>query len=499
VKTRISTKHKPHLYSGFSGITTARSEVAMERPEAQPLAEMSNLYCNAKGYITNEPGFTSVGSEQGHISHLKYHDTNNNVLAYAARDGGGTSLRCINSYGSAVNIWPRASAVCSAYFNRNLVFAAGQETMRQFDGADFKEITSKAVAGARYICQVSNRMVITGFDDNPCEIKLSRVNDATIYDADELPADASVLKAARLNIQNLIGSGDRIRGIASFETNKLAVFTSDRVLVYITDPDYTKWVIDSSSTVRYGTISHKSIVAVGGDLFFCSSSGVHSIRRSVVNGSTVFTTSLSEDITELYQSLLASVPNRDDISASFDPVAGRVHIYFPVNDSLSYRLSAAMADAKTEQDITKVMWSLSTYGGITCGDYQSGRSFVGTISGVKEVAQWYATDGLRGPGFARLPTLWHGDIFNPKHSLHMVLYASGYGEVKITAFDETQRPLSVISFELPQTDQIDFAGVPLQRQFIRPFSHLYTGLRLTVDVKAGSLIRIFAIGVNTKE
>jgi hypothetical protein len=499
VKTRISTKHKPHLYSGFSGITTARSEVAMERPEAQPLAEMSNLSCSAKGYMTNEPGFASVGSEQGHISHLKYHDANNNVIAYSVRDGGGTSLRCINAYSSATNIWPRASSVCSAYFNRNLVFAAGQETMRQFDGADFKEITSQAVAGARYICQVSNRLVATGFDDNPCEIKLSRVNDATIYDSDELPADASLLKAARLNIQNLIGSGDRIRGIASFETNKLAVFTSDRVLVYITDPDYTKWVIDSSSTVRYGTISHKSIVAVGGDLFFCSSSGVHSIRRSVVNGSTVFTTSLSEDITELYQSLLASVKNPDDISASFDPVAGRVHIYFPVNDSLAYRLSAALADAKTEQDITKVMWSMSTYGGVTCGDYQSGRAFVGTIAGIKEAAQWYVADTMRGAGSARFPTLWHGDIFSPKQSLHMVLYASGQGEIRVTAHDETNRALSVVNFVLPKTDQIDFTGVPLQRQFIRPFSHIYTGLRLSVDVKAGSLIRIFAIGVNIKE
>jgi len=471
----------------------------MERPEAQPLSEIDNLYCSSKGYITNEPSLAPIGTEMGYITHLRYFDDVNDVSVYAIRNGTGTSLRCTNGESKAESIWPAGVSVASAYLNRTLVLAAGQKTMRQFTGAEFKEITSSDIAGARYVCQVSNRLIAAGFDDNPCEIKMSRVNDPMRFESDEQPEDASVLKGARLNIQNLIGSSDRIRGLANFETNKLAVFTGDAVLVYVTNSDYTLWTIDLSSTVRYGTVSHKSIVSVGGDLFFCSSSGVHSMRRSAVNGSTVFTSSMSEDITELYQSLLAQVRNKDDISATFDPVAGRVHIFFPINNVLSYRLSASVADARTEQDITKVMWSLTTFGGMTCGDYQSGRSLIGTVSGIKEAAPWYATDARRGPGYARFPTLWHNDIFNPKRSLHMVLYAAGAGEVTVTASDETGRELSVVTFVLPKSDQVDYAGVPLQRQFIKPFSHEYIGLRLKINISANSLIRIFSIGVNTKE
>ena len=499
MKSRISTPFTSKLFSGFAGITTARSEISMERPEAQSFIEMDNLYCSSKGYLANEPGFTSSGSEDGFISHLRYHDSTTGMLVYATRTGSGTSLRCLNGYSKAENIWPVESSVTSAYFSRNLLLAAGANTMRQFDGADFKEIRSTSIKGARYLCSVSNRVVVTGFDDRPYELQISRVNEADKYTSDESPSDASLLKAAMLDVQNVIGGSGRIRGIASFETNKLAIFTTDMAMVYTTDPDYTKWAIDPTSMISHGTVSHKSIVAIGGDLFFCSGSGVHSMRRSVTNGSTVFTSSISEDITELYQYLLSLVKVKDDISAAFDPVAGRLHIFFPVNRKLSYRLSASFADARTEQDITKVYWSFSSFANMTCADYQAGRTTTGTISGVKELLPWYVNNDLAGAGSATLPILWHDDIFTPKRGMHLVLYASGYGVVEVKAQDETGRELGVTRFELPKQDQIDYAGVPLQRQFIRLFNHEYVGIKLSVSVMAKASVRIFAIGVNIKK
>jgi hypothetical protein len=115
------------------------------------------------------------------------------------------------------------------------------------------------------------------------------------------------------------------------------------------------------------------------------------------------------------------------------------------------------------------------------------------------VGAWYSNDGLRGTGEAETPVLWHKDLFNPKQSMSLVLYAAGAGKVYIDAEDETRRRLSTVEFEIPEEDQADFTGVPLQRQFTRPFRHQYTGLRLTIRIQSNKMIRVFGLGVLTQE
>lgn len=499
MKARISTKFKTHMYQGFSGLNSARDDIALERPDNQPLLEMDHLYCSSKGYISNEPGLSSLGDYKGNVTHIRFHNSSSNTIVFAAKESAGVSLRCHGAYATQVAVWPRNASVCSAIFNRNVILAAGQSTLKSFNGSEFTDITSASVAGARYLCQASNRLVTAGFDSNPNEVQVSRVNSEKVFDSDEPIGEPSVLKAVRFNIQNLIGNGDRIRGLASFETERLAVFTNDRVLVYVTSPDYTQWALDPSVNVRYGTISHKSIVSVGSELFFCSRAGVHSMRRSMINGTTVFATPMTEDIVELYQSLLAKVTNKDDVSAYFNADDGRLHVLFPVNDLLSYRLSAALTEPKNEQEVTKLRWSLSTYAGVTCGDTLSGTEVVGTVAGLRTVAPWYSDSVHRGAGSALFPVLWHKELFQPKRGLHMVLYAAGSGRVTIASHDETGRELAVTVFDLPADAQTDYVGVPLQRQFIRPFQHEYIGLRLRIKVESTRVVRIFAIGVNTKE
>ncbi len=496
---RISTKYKPRLYASFAGLITARSEVSLERPEAQPFVEMDNLYCSSKGYITNEPSISRVSDEAGYVSHLRIFDSSKGLVVYAVRGASGTSLKCVGTGAVAENIWPSWATVTSCYFNSKLVLAAGQEFMYQFDGSAFVKITSKAIVGGKYVCQASNRLVVAGFPDDPYEIKISRVNNAEIYDTDEPVGEDSVLQAARLNVQNIINANEGIRGIATFESNKLVIFTSSSAVVYQTDPDYSGWIIDPTATIRYGCISHNSITAIGGDLFFCSASGIHSMRRSLLNGSTIFTSSTSEDITELYHELLDKTSNHADISAVFDPSSGRFHIFFPVNNLLAYRLSASLADARTEQDTTKMTWAMSSYGGLTCAEYLSTTALAGSTSGIQSIAPWYAADLARGGGYAKLPILWQENLLEPKRSLHLIFYASGSGSVKFIASDETGRELGTVVFDIPKANQIDYQGVPLQRQFIRPFSHEYRGLSLTMVFAPTSNIRVFAIGITTKE
>ena len=54
-----------------------------------------------------------------------------------------------------------------------------------------------------------------------------------------------VTRAAFIDISNLIGTADEITGLGAFEANRLAVFTKDQTLVYIIDPDFEEWQLDS--------------------------------------------------------------------------------------------------------------------------------------------------------------------------------------------------------------------------------------------------------------
>ena len=496
---RISTKFKPQLYTSFAGLNTSRSDVSMERAEAQPFTEMNNMYCSNKGYLTNESPLSPFSTDKSNISHIRFFNSDSKTALYAARSAGGLSFRVTGKPVALENTWPRETSVTTTLFNGKIIIAGGQDHLLSFDGFEFKKISSNSIKGGRYVVQVQDRLIVAGFDADPNEVTMSMVGNERVFDADTDIAEASVLKAARFNVQNLIGNGDRISGIASFENNKLAVFTNDRVLVYLADQDFSLWALDTRLVVRYGTISHNSIVSVGDEVFFCSRAGVHSMRRSSLNGATVYTTPLSDDIQELYQTLLSRVADKSRISAHFNPDEGRLHIFFPVNDLVSYRLSGALSSPKQEGEATTVKWSVSEYGGTTCGDYLGGTQLYGSISGIYSVGAWYSNEGLRGTGLAQTPILWHKDLFNPKQGLMLAVYASGVGTIYVDATDETNRKLGTFEFMLPDSDQTEFTGVPMQRQFTRPFSFEYIGVRLTIRVEASKMIRIFGFGILTKE
>ena len=500
MKTRFTTKFKANLYTSFAGLNTSRSDISMERPEAQPFVEMDNLYCSSKGFLTNESPIEPVQTEERQfISHFRFLNADTGVGLYAARSADGTSLRSLARPDKLEKVWPKDVSVTTTLFNSKVIVAGGQDKLISYDGTEFKDITSKAIEGGRYVVQVQNRLAVAGFSKNPNEIHVSRVNNENLFSTDEDSASTSVLRGFRFNVQNLIGNGDRIRGISPYEANKFAIFTSDRVLVYLADPDLTLWTIDTRVVVRYGTVSHKSIVSVGDELYFCSRAGVHSLRRSSLNGNTVFTLPMSDEIQELYQTLLEDVRNQEDISAYFNPDEGRLHIFFPINDLISYRLSAALTPAMAEDQVARVRWSLTTFAGTTCGDNIAGRTVYGSISGLYRVNQWFSNNGKRGNGFAQTPILWHKDLFNPKIGYYLVVYASGAGRIRVLAEDETSRQLGEYIFDLPDDDQADFTGVPLQRQFTRPFPHEYVGVRLRIFLESDKMIRVFGIGILNKE
>lgn len=501
MKSRTSTETKSYLYRGFSGLNTSAADIALENEEAQALVETDNLFCSHRGYASNERPLSKLGSEVQRVIHARYFAARPQALAYAARTGAVVSLRALEGQAPSAVEWPVSAAPSSCIFNRKAVFVAAGQKPQVFDDHSWSRIDSADAFGARYCAAIQGRLAMAGFDAAPTEVVVSRVNDELVMPSEEgadPASQASAIKAFRFDIGNLVSTSDRVKGLASVETNKLAVFTNERVIVYAADPDYARWTLESSVSVNIGTISNNTLCASGDELLFCSRDGVHSLRRSSLNGLTMFTLPLSDSISELYELLVASVVDAETISACFDKEAGRYHVFFPISGNTSYRLTLDLFPLLSEGQPSAGKWSFSTFAGQLCGDSLAGNTAIGTISGFQLVGKEYATTGVRGAASAVTPILWHGDFLEPKQSHSLIIYASGAGRVTISAEDETGRQLNTVLFDLPKADQTNYLGVPLQRQFERPFQHRYTGLRLRVKIESDQQVRIFAVGVRLR-
>jgi hypothetical protein len=327
-------------------------------------------------------------------------------------------------------------------------------------------------------------------------VHFSRVNQPRVFSAEEAPGEPSVIRGFDLDLSAQFPSG-YLSGIANFESDKMVFFSPEKAIMYRVDPDLTKWAIVQDVRIGIGTVSHNSICDVNGDLMYCSEIGVHTLRRSAMNGSVLYTLPLSQNVSDLYQSLLTKMPWQQRINAMYDRRTGTYNIFFPVSNEESHRLSLSITPAGNEGDPTVGSWSYSTFASPTCADYFSGNVLLGTNFGLyRMIPEQYG--GMRGDGNVTLPLLWHGDMVNPKYSHSLVLIASGSGQIEVTAHDESGRELTNVVYDIPE-DGITQDSRPLPRQFNRPFQHRYIGLRLSVKMISEQPLRIYGIGVNVKK
>jgi len=497
IKKKRGNNHRK-MYANFAGIDTSKADIALENPENQAILAADNILVDWRGFLSNERPLVNLGDIERAVTHVRWFSLQERGLVYATREGDGQHLYALAKDIEAPFVWPADAPISSTVFTRRAVLFAPGQAPALYDGGDWSMLVSPDIQGARFCAAVQNRLVVAGFDDNPNEIMVSRANDLTRFPDDELQDEASVLRAFRFNIENLIGTADEIQGIAQFESNKLAIYTSDQVLIYTADPDLGKWAIDDRVNINYGTLSHNTISGSGDEQFFCSRYGVHSLRRSALNGVTFYTLPLSQKVGELYRKLITLVKDPRLINAVYDRDDGRYHIMFPVHESLSYRLSLAVAPQQSEGQSPDGRWSMSTFAGPICGDFLGGRLAFGTIAGIKEMLEESSREGERGVGTATFPLLWQDDHIDAKHAYAMALMASGAGVVTMECENEAGRELSRVVFELPEDDQVNYIGVPLATQFLRPFNHQYHGLRIKLSIEGKGQVRVFAVGVITK-
>lgn len=469
-------------YDDFQGIDSSRDIASLDTGNQQRLYEINNGYASFRGIMMRDRGYSPRTTTPGDrlINHVAFFGRG--LLAWSQQDGGGTTLVAEPNGIQAKEVYPKNATVSSTIFNNKLVFFSPDHKMQIFDGSTFKESTNADIKPSFGVAIQRRLAVVNGA--NSTIVDFSRVDDLTIFTKDESKTETSVTKAADIDIRNIIGTSDEIKGLGVFEKSRIAVFTNDQCLVYSISPDFTKWVIDDKASVGVGTVSHNSIANAGTDLLFCSRYGIHSLKRSDNNGITIYAVALSSNIEELYKNLIRQVPDLTDISAYYDQDMGQYHAFFPKADGSVTRLTLTLSP--DGQSANK--WSTSDYLKARCGATLGGVSVVGTPGGVFNIMEYEDPLTTLIPDLEiATPILWHGSITETKQAREFILQASGEGRIIIDAYNQDGKKIHSLTVDLAPTtgEDDDRTFLPLMQQYNRPFVHQYKGVQFRMKTVGG--------------
>ena len=396
-------------------------------------------------------------------------------LSFAEEDSARVNL--VSDTGIRLDsAYDKGAVVHMTNFKGRVRIFSADEAIKDFNGTNFG--TSTASAKPSFGVAIQRRLAIAGFKDEPNVIKFSRVDEPNIFTDEE--SDTSTAKAFFIDISDLIGTADVITGLGTFEANRLAVFTNDQTLVYILDPDYTQWSLDSRANLRIGCIAHGTIANAGSDLLFCSRRGIHSIMRSEQNGVTIAEASLSEEIEPLYQELVKTTPDQSAIKAVYDSDTQTYHVFFPrKGNQLTKRLSMNF-----RQGYEAVNFQLGDTLFPRCGDFLGGRLMMGTSDGVYETLDrsFNIETGLLIYGVLKwwLKHQCYGwEILWQQRLSHLYNSSFGKGRFLVDAFDENGTDMASLEVNLDRLEGDKLWGdQPLKADYTFPFNHVFRGVML---------------------
>ena len=486
---------RPFPFFDFQGLDVSRDRTGLDTGKRQALIGCENAHCDWRGQIVKDPGVNRRASPNAVIEHVDFYGRG--LVAWAQRDGSGQITLNSDRSHSLPDVFPAGSVVSSTTFNKKLHFAAKGQAIRTYDGAVWTRNSSALQAGPANVAASQRRLICSGIPNKPTEIHFSRADNETAMPEDEPDGSTDVLRGSYLDISNLIGTADEIVGHGPFETNRLAIFTRDQTLVYIINPDLTKWSIDERANVKVGCISHRTIRQANADLLFCARSGVYSLRRSVDNAIQLYSIPLSEKIDLLYRELIARTDDTARISAVWDQDAGQYHIFFPHGAATNVATRLTWTQHPTDPERSK--WSTGTFLNARCGAFLGGEMVFGTPGGLfdqRKIEDDTAT--LHPESTVLTPVLWHGSINEIKESYNLVIHATGQGTIEVEAFNEEGRELDSLTVTIDEPQDDVFPDLPLSRQYTRKFEHRYRGVQLRFTLKGKGLCRIIGFAINVR-
>lgn len=483
---------KVYPYEDFQGIDASRDVGALDTGQKQHMVEIKDGFADWRGTLVRDPGAEQRAAGNKYIKRISFFGRD--LAVWAQVDGGGTTLRSERDH-LQEEVYPRSAVVTSTVYNNKVIFASRDYGMYQYDGFSWKVIEANSDPRPAYIVSIQRRLAVAGMPGKRTIIDFSRVDKESVFTDDEDDNATQVTKAADIDVANIIGTADEIKGLGVFENSRLAVFTNDQTLVYQLHPDFTQWQIDDKANIKVGCISHNTITQAGADLLFCSRDGVHSLRRSETNGITIYTVPMSNKIDLIYRDMLRNVDDLEKVNAFYDQDEGQYHIFFPYSDQITKRLTLSLNPMQGGES----KWSSGEFLNATCGVQLGGQTLLGTPGGVWERKRIEDTTKHSPEMVVLTPILWQGAINDTKESYSFILQATGKGELQVEAFDERGRYLSALQFLIEDGGADDkFPDVPLQRQYERKFEHRYRGVQFRFTTKGKGLLKIIGFAVQVR-
>lgn len=495
VHTKSGVEVKSYTYETFAGLDSSRDLRSQDTGKEQHLAVLENAHCDWRGQIVRDPAAQFRKGER-RVDHIVFYSPGK--LAWAETTGGGVKFTTDDDV--SLDVHPLGAKIASTVFNRKVHFCSLALPPYSFNGSAWEPTKSPALASLApaYVTAIQRRMVVAGIPGKETEIHLSRVDNEGVFPEDEDAAESSVLRAGYINIANILGTADQITGIASFEQNRLVVFTADRSFVYQIDPSINNWQLDERANINIGTISHNSIAHAGTDLLFCSRNGVHSVVRSEDNGILVYSQSMSDKVELTYREMLAGVDDKDDVSAVFDQDEGQYHVFFPQTGGLySKRLTLTL----NPEVGGRPRWSTGSFINARSGAFLGGSLVFGTSGGVYDIKKIEEDGDTKPIMVAQTPILWAGSITETKDAHSMTIQAQGSGVLTIDAKDENGRDLASMTIDVTpgEVDDTFIADVPLSAQYERKFDVRFRGLQLKFTLQSSGLFRLVGFSLNIRE
>lgn len=472
----LSVKSDFTSYYGFRGIDRSRDITALETEKDQNFWKLENCFVDYRGQLIRDPAFyLHKGSNRFPVKALRFY--NRDGVVFAEEDASNTHLSSDRGH-RLEGALPKEAIVSMTNFKGKVHIFSKDSRMYRYDGFEFS--TSTSSIKPQFGVPIQRRLAVAGFKDRPTVVEFSRVDNPDIFLDEEAPTE-EVTRAAFIDISNLIGTADQIVGMGTFEANRLAVFTKDQTLVYIIDPDFEQWQLDSRANLRIGCVSHNTIANSGSDLLFCSRRGIHSIMRSEQNGVTISEASLSDEVEPLYQELVRTTPDPETISAVFDPDTLTYHVFFPrpggtntVRLSMNFRAGYENVNFQLGDTLLP-----------RCGSFLGGRLMFGTSDGVYEatkrtfIQDTGRSDLRRSPMIAETPVLWLGDFLGTKRSHTFIVQATGKGRFYIDFTDEVGGDMASIEVNLDWIEgDENWGDAPLHHDYSFPFNHIFRGVRM---------------------
>lgn len=408
-------------YGRFLGLDSITSP---ENMNDRYLTKLENAYVDFKGQIVKAPGTSVITAAPngGKVLFVGHFGFGEHVYLYA--DGANLSAKSSLGAAFANAFTGQNNFIESTAFNSNLVVSVKDQEPLIYDGAAFSKNVNIPKGGSN--ATVLNRLCVADLTDTT-EVKVSKLDDYNVWSAATPTTGADPMT---FNIKNQLNNRDRIRGIGNLEGDKLAIFCRNETLIYSANTDIRNWTIVRDFRVPIGTIGRNTIVPVGGDLFFCSQFGAHTLRRAA-SGLTLETMQLSRIAHNLYQDFVANLAAGREPAAVWNPNLGQYVIFFPLSDGTFQRMVMTYDPSQGRGGF--MSWSTGKDAlGANFGSYFSGELIYASDTGVRNGA----VSGAAVDMLARSPVLWQGAPHREK--VYKKLYVRAVGTAPFTCkiYDE---------------------------------------------------------------